>query len=264
MSKNKTSANGVATLEPTASETQPLLRINFDDIDSIPETETVESEPETAPESSEPEGDSEENVLATVQTFDQVYAADPLKDKWLAWGSRIKRETDSASKAIQNYGYASELMGLCVAEHNLTPNSYDRAAVIKKAENVLSLCHVNDSGLRVQELVQLYWLVRLDLSDPGKEGEPRSFKLDALPDNYFTGNYTVGAMRVLVKCVSKTSKANELDAWDFREGYEAWTRNMIKRLRDESAPLSVRQVESLFKSRTKALADAKKRTSMPV
>ncbi len=35
MSKNKTSANGVAVLEPTASETQPLLRINFDEIDSL-------------------------------------------------------------------------------------------------------------------------------------------------------------------------------------------------------------------------------------
>jgi hypothetical protein len=256
----KTKNNGVATIDVPVSESQPFLRINFDDIDSIAEIEPVESDPvkkDALP--SEPDVDSEQNVLATVLTFETVYAADPLKDKWLAWGSRIKRETDSASKAIQNYGYAAELMDLCRQEHNLTPNSYDRADMIKKGETVLSLCQVNDSGLKIQELVQLYWLVRLDLSEPGEPGVPRSFKIDALPDEYFAGNYTVGAMRILAKCISKTSKANELDAWDFREGYEAWTRDIIKRLRDSSAPLSVRQVESLYKAKVKQLADAKKR-----
>src|SRR5262249_9058402 len=76
---------------------------------------------------------------------------------------------------------------------------------------------------------------------------------------YFAGNYTLGAMRILARSISKVSKPDELDSWDFKDGYEAWTREMIKRLRDTSAPLSVRQVESLYKAHVKRLADAKKR-----
>ena len=39
---SKVKNNGVATLDALVTESQPLLRINFDDLDTI---ETVESEP---------------------------------------------------------------------------------------------------------------------------------------------------------------------------------------------------------------------------
>ena len=208
---------------------------------------------------SEPEADTEANILATVLTFDTVFAADPLKDKWLAWGQRIKRDTDNATKATQVYGYGRELISLCVQEHNLTPNSYDRAAMIKKGETVLSLCQVNDSGLKVQELVQLYWLVRLDRSNPGEEGEPRTSRSTSCLTITSPATTRSERMRILGRCISKASKPDELDAWDFKAGYEAWTRDMMKRLRDTSAPLSVRQVERLYDARKKHLSEAAKR-----
>jgi hypothetical protein len=252
MSKAKN--NGVAAIDKPVTEAQPLLRINFDEIDAI---ETVESEPvqESAP--SELVVDTEEQVLSTVETFDGVFANDPLKAEWLAWGVAIKSDVDNVDMAKRYVEYGRGLDALMTRERNKAPNSYDRATVMKKGETVLRLCQVPEYMIKPQELAQVYQVVRLDRSTPGGDGEARSFATDAIPDDWFGGNITIGSIRALGKCVSRTSKNEELDVWEYRDGYEVWARDMLKRLR--AGQLSIRQLDALHDAKKKAFADAKKR-----
>jgi hypothetical protein len=257
MSKDKAKNNGVAVLDAPQSETQTLLRINFDEIDSIPELEPVESEQSETSPSSENLEDSEEQVLSTVQTFEKTFGGDPLKDKWLAFGQKVKKRVDTVDDAIFYVGCGLDLANLAWDEHKLAPNSFDRAAIMKKGETVLRLCQVPESMVKPQELTHLFWVVKLDRSTPGAEGEARTFATDAIPEDWFGGNVTTGALRVLEKCVKRVSKNEEIDQWEYVPGYEDWARDKIKRLR--AGELSIRQIERLYDAKKKQLADARKR-----
>jgi hypothetical protein len=252
MSKSKN--NGVATIDAPATETQPFLRINFEDLDAI---EAVETEPVKEAAPSEPDVDSEEQVLSTVETFDKTFGGDPLKEKWLAFGQKVKKRVDTVDDAIFYVGCGLDLANLAWEEHKLAPNSFDRAAIMKKGETVLRLCQVPESMVKPQELTHLYWVVKLDRSTPGAEGEARTFATDAIPEEWFGGNITTGALRVLEKCIKRVSKNEEIDQWEYVPGYEDWARDKINRLR--AGQLSIRQIERLFDAKKKQLADARKR-----
>ena len=172
MSKNKTSANGVAVLEPTASETQPLLRINFDEIDSLEEIAPVESETESATAASEPAADTEEQVLKTVESFDAAFSGDPLAAKYREFGDAARAYADPVDATERFISLGAMLQDLMVAEHNLAPSSYDRAKVMKKCENALRACGVPESMVRPSEVTAIYWVVKLDLSTPGARASP--------------------------------------------------------------------------------------------
>jgi hypothetical protein len=252
MSKSKN--NGVATIDAPATETQPFLRINFEDLDAI---EAVETEPVKEAAPSEPDVDSEEQVLSTFETFDKTFGGDPLKEKWLAFGQKVKKRVDTVDDAIFYVGCGLDLANLAWEEHKLAPNSFDRAAIMKKGETVLRLCQVPESMVKPQELTHLYWVVKLDRSTPGAEGEARTFATDAIPEEWFGGNITTGALRVLEKCIKRVSKNEEIDQWEYVPGYEDWARDKINRLR--AGQLSIRQIERLFDAKKKQLADARKR-----
>ena len=254
MSKSK--SNGVATIEASGDVQLSLLKVDFDSIESI---ESVEVEPEkAAAPAADVIEDSEEQILATVESFDKTYGTDPLKDEWSAWGQKIKQRTDNISDAIFYIECSRELYNLACKEHNLAPNSYDRSAVMKKAENVLRLCQVPESMIRPNELTAIFWLMMLDCSTAsGEAGEPRTFKHDIVVSEWIGGNLTMTSLRVLAKCISRASKANELDAWDYRDEYQEWTKKMIERLR--AGELSVRQIERLLEAKKKSIAEANKR-----
>ena len=127
---------------------------------------------------------------------------------------------------------------------------------MKRFETALRLCNVPESMVRPQEIAALYWLVQLDRSTPGKEGEARSYPPDAPGADWFGGNITLSTLRVLAKCIDRVSKGNELDVWEFREGFESHVREWIKRLREGF--LSLRQVETLIAHRKKTLASERK------
>jgi hypothetical protein len=77
-----------------------------------------------------------------------------------------------------------------------------------------------------------------------------------LPD-WLGGNLSVGVLRVLEKCISRVSKNEELDVWEYRAGFEDWSRDKIERL--NGGELSIRQVERLLDAKRKQIADARKR-----
>ncbi len=225
-----------------------LTLVNFDDIDSI---EVEETTPAQAVQASEPV-ETEEQVLATVETFDSEFVNDPLKQDIYDWAMNVKSGTDTTDMAIRFVGYGAGASVLMVKRRNIAPGAYERAKVMKQFETALRLCNVPESMVKPQEIIALYWLVQLDRSTPGAEGEARTYPPDAPGAQWFGGNLTVSTLRVMAKCISRVSKDGELDVWEFREGFESQVREWIKRLREGF--LSLRQVESLIEHRKKTLA----------
>ena len=105
-------------------------------------------------------------------------------------------------------------------------------------------------------IVGMYWVTMLDRSTPGAEGEPRSFNSDVVFHEWFGGNVTMTALRILAKCIYRASKDDELDIYDFKEGFEAHVRDWVIRLRQ--GHLASRQIETLIEYRKKVLADEKR------
>jgi hypothetical protein len=228
-----------------------LTLINFDDIESI---DTVASEPEKPPVV--PTVDTEEQVLATVQSFESAFAGDPLAAKYLAFGMAVKQYVDTVDDAKRYAEFGAMCHNLMVEERNLAPNAYERPSVIKKCETSLRLCGVSESMVRPNELIAVFWIVKLDRSIAGGEGEARTFPVDETPADWFGGNITMGAMRILAKCISNTGKRNELDVYEYKNGYEASSRDWINRLRADQ--LSCRQLEALYKHRGVVLENERK------
>ncbi len=238
MSKQKQVQNGVVEAQAQ------LTLINFDDLESF-ETEAVVSETEKPPVL--PAVDSEEQVLATVQSFESAFAGDPLAAKYLAFGMAVKAHVDTVDDAKRYSEFGAMCHNLMVDERNLAPSAYERPAVIKKCETALRLCGIAESMVRPNELIAVFWIVKLDRSTAGAEGQARTFSADETPADWFGGNVTIGAMRILAKTISNSSKKNEIDLYEYKEGYEAYSRDWIKRLRADQ--LSCRQLEALYKHR---------------
>jgi macrodomain Ter protein organizer (MatP/YcbG family) len=253
MAKQKNeSANGVAVAEPPTQLT--LAGIDLDDIESIP----VESEPVEPPapvESSAPVADSDDNVIATVQTAEQAFAGDPLAKDYIEFGMEAKRVIDPTDKAPLYVHLGLMICNLMVKEHNIAPGSYERKKVTEKAETALRVCNVPESMVRPNELVGMYQVVLLDRSTPGDEGEPRTFDRSEIPADWFGGNLSVGVLRTLAACTKRVSKPDELDVFDYIGGFEAKVREWIKALRN--ADLTNSQTGALIAARKKFLAAEK-------
>ena len=58
---------------------------------------------------------------------------------------------------------------------------------------------------------------------------------------------------MLSKCIDRASKNDELDVWEFKEGFESHVREWIQRLREGF--LSLRQIETLIAYRKETLAN---------
>jgi hypothetical protein len=54
-------------------------------------------------------------------------------------------------------------------------------------------------------LVGMYWVVLLDCSTPGAEGEARSFDRSEFPSQWFGGNISVSVLRTLSRCIKRVS-----------------------------------------------------------
>src|SRR5262249_39355629 len=150
---------------------------------------------------------SEENILATVETFDQAFGSDPLKADYLAFGQTAKAYVDTVDDAKFYTSMGLMQFNIQVKERNIAPGSYERSAVMKKCETALRLCQVPDSMVRPNEIAGMFWVLKLDRSTPGaNESDPRSFASDEIPADWFGGNLTYGALRVLVPCIKRVSK----------------------------------------------------------
>ena len=244
---SKKTQEQTAAVEATATQ---LQLVNFDEIENI---ETEETTPAPAEQSSEPAPvETEEQVLATVETFDSAFVDDPCKQDYLDFATEVKAGVDTTDMAVKFVGYGSRAYNIMVKVRNIAPGAFDRAKVMKRFETALRLCNVPESMVKPQEITALYWLVQLVRSTPGAEGQARTYPGDAPSADWFGGNITLSTLRVVAKCIDRVSKANETDVWEFKDGYEAHVREWIQRLREGF--LSLRQVETLITYRKKMLA----------
>jgi hypothetical protein len=258
MSKQKqnASANGTATAEaPVPAETQLSLVINFDDLKDI-ETAAEETAQEEAPPV-KPAEDTKEQVLSTLETFEQAFKGDPLAEAYLDLGHDAAEYSDPKDGAVRFVRMGVKAVNIMAKEHNNAPNSYKRSEVIKKIETAFRLCGADLGVIKPQEVIQVFWVVKLDRSTPGADGERRSLPSDAPTDDWFGGNIKVRVLRSLAKCILRDGKDdNELDVWDVREGWEPFLRDSIKGLR--SGELTGRGVDRLYDAHKDYLAKLKK------
>jgi hypothetical protein len=253
MSKNKNESNGVAVLDGP----QLMLAIDLDDIDGIPTSDEPVAD---VPSPGAPVADSEDQVIATVETVEQVFANDPLAKDWLAWGMRIKAKLDNTDLAAFYVSCGRELSDLAVKERNIAPGSYERAKIIKKGETTLRVLNVTESMVRPNELIGMYQVLLLDRSTPGAEGEGRSYDRSEIPADYFSGNLVVGVLRTLASCIGNVEKKGELDVYEYKSGFEPVMRDWTKKLR--AGDLTNNQVKALIDSRKKHLAAVKAHAEM--
>ena len=178
---------------------------------------------------------------------------DPCKQDYLDFGNDVKAGVDPSDLAVKFVGYGMRAHNITIKERNIAPGAYDRSKIMKKFETALRLCNVPESMVKPQEIAALYWLVRLDRSTPGAEGETRTFAAGEPDLTWFGGNITLSTLRVLSKCIDRASKNDELDVWEFKEGFESHVHEWLNRLRQGF--LSLRQVETLIQHRKKTLAN---------
>jgi hypothetical protein len=243
--------------EQTAAVDTPatqLTLVNFEDLDAI---EVEDITPAQSEQPSEPAAvETEEQVLATVESFESAFVNDPCKQDYLDFGNDVRSGIDPSDLAVKFVGYGLRAYNIMVKERNIAPGAYDRSKIMKKFETALRLCNVSESMVKPQEITAVFWLARLDRSIPGAEGEARTFDCGEPELTWFGGNITLSTLRVLSKCIDRASKNDELDVWEFKDGFESHVREWIKRLRDGF--LSLRQVETLIQHRKKTLANERK------
>ena len=101
-----------------------LSLVNFDEPEAY-EPEPVATEPER-PQVGAATVDTEEQALATVESFDLAFANDPLKAEWLEFGNTARRYTDPSDKAALFVHLSQMQYNLMVKERNIAPGSYKR------------------------------------------------------------------------------------------------------------------------------------------
>jgi hypothetical protein len=248
---SKQKQNGTVADAPV----QQLSLVNFDDLDSLEIEETTPAQQsEQAPVATV---ETEDAILSTLEQFDVAFAGDPLKDEYREFAEEVHETVNPATAGPRYLTHSQKIYNLMVREFNIAPNGYDRAAVIRKCETALRLCGVPESmAAKPQEIASYVWIAKLDRSTPGADGEPRSFSAEEIPADWFGGNLKHTALRVLYRCIDRQSKNDEIDVWEFKDGFEAHVREWLKRLRD--GHLSYRQIEKLIDFRKKTLAAERK------
>jgi hypothetical protein len=84
----------------------------------------------------------------------------------------------------------------------------------------------------------------------------RRFQADEIPAEWFGGNLKVETLRKIATCIDRVSKSDEVDVWEYKDGYESHVREWLNRLREGF--LSLRQIETLIQHRRKTLAAERK------
>ncbi len=188
--------------------------------------------------------DTEEAVLQRVENFDGAFGRDPLKDDYRQFAEKSLEVADPKNLGPEAIDIGRMGTDLCAKEHNLAPSSYKRSDTIKKLEHCLRVFGVPDTVIRPQVVIATYWLAKLYYSGIPEEGKPRSLHSGPIPADFCAGNLRYSALRSLTKLLSRVSRDDEGEMWDFKEGEEALARDLIDRMR--AGTIVVRQMEALI------------------
>ena len=246
---------GVAVLDaPAADESAVVISEGIEQLDSLSDLATLIND--SPPAKALDEATQVEN---SIESFEQAFKGDPLATKYKAFGEEGKRLYDPADAAAEYVHLGAMGYNLMIDEKNVRPAAYDRARTVKKLESALRLCDVPESFCKPQEILAIFHVVRLDQSiTPQNEGETRTFMGDITAD-WFGGNISTKALRSLARLISRASKKDEIDVWEYVPGMEAFSRQMVRRLRNNE--ISVRQLDALIEHHKKRIENEREAVS---
>ena len=233
-------SNGsVATLE--------IASVDDDAIESIEDVTIAEVE--------DASGFDQDAILAQVETFDAAFesASPEARKAYREFGQEGKDLVDPSTLADAWYAWSAKGHDIMKMEFNSNKTAYKRSVVTERLQNALLYCDC--PGYDVNHILPLYWLIHLVRSTQSSEpGVPRSFTYDEIPADFFDGNLSHTTMRYLQKYIKRTSGDSEIDAWEFRDGWEPRVREYFNSLR--AGKLSLNGLKALCEAYEKHLAMA--------
>ena len=205
-----------------------------------------------------PAPDSEEAILATVKDFNAVFGMkpEPVRNLYRDFGTYCKEKLDPTSTGLFYVTLGGMYKNIQDAEHKLNPSGYKRSTTSENVKIAARIAGVPESVNEPDCFAKAYWLAMLDRSTPGRDGESRTFDHSPIPGDWFGGNLSYGAMRVLFPTIKRMSEDTECDVWEFNPGWEAWVRDQLKKLR--AGGLTVNQLRTLYDAKKAAIAKANK------
>jgi hypothetical protein len=218
------------------------------------ETDKVGATEETKPETG-PAPDSEEAILSKVKTIDEYFASksEGLRKQYVAFGEYAGQALNPKDSGKTYVHLGTMFHNIMTEEFKATPGSYDREGASVNCKAAARLAGVPESRNLPHEFAAAFWLCMLDRSTPGGPGEPRTFSHEQPKDDWFAGNVSYAALRVLFPLIKRASKNDELDSWEFTSDvWEGWCRDILKRLR--AGQLVVAQIEALLKAKKLTIA----------
>jgi hypothetical protein len=223
--------------------------------DKVGATEETKATPETGPAP-----DSEAAVLQKVMTIESAFnmKAPSLKSLYLSFGEYAREKLDPSDSGRTYVTLGHLAFQILAEEHRLNPGGFKRSTVSENIKNAGRYAGVPESRNLPHEFTSAYWLARLDQSTPGETGMPRTWGPDQISENWFGGNLTYAALRLLFPTMFQVDASDtELETREFKPGWEAWVREIVKRLR--SAQLTCGQVKALYDTKKTAIQKEEER-----
>ena len=203
--------------------------------------------------------DPESAILAKLPTLEGQFGKKPenVRDLYYGFAAFAKEKLDPSDTA-SNYVELGRLQyNIQTAEFNIPGVSYSRATVSENVKLSARIAGVPETLNKPHEFAQAFWLSKLDRSTPGvNPGEPRTWSADPTPSEWFAGNVSYGTLRKLFPTMKRESGDTELDCWEFHDGWEAWVRGILDRLR--KGQLSATKVDALYRDKKSAMDRAEK------
>ena len=239
--------------EPIAARIAPGTlqeAVNFDEAESILlETAQDDAVPVKFAILDNPEQAFKEH-LDSVESFDSVFAADPLKEEYRAIGAEGRNQFDAPDICRDRVKLGSMMYNVMLNEKKIAPSAYSRKKVIRKLETAFRLSNVPES-VKIQDIIKLFWVVRMDQSRPNDDNT-RSFVGNTSDPEWYGGNISCGSLEPLKPLIDRVNGDDETDVFEYKKGMEDFSRKAIARLR--KGDLSKRQVEALVECQKKILA----------
>jgi hypothetical protein len=217
--------------------------------------EEIKATPETGPSP-----DSEAAILSKVMSLETAFGMKEggLAKLYVSYGNTAREKLDPSDSGRTYVTLGHMAFQILSEEHRLNPSGFKRSAVSTNIKNAGSYAGVPDSRNLPHEFLSSYWLARLVQSTPGEPGMSRTWGPDLISDDFYGGNLTYAALRLLFPTMKQEEASDsELEVREFKPGWEAWTRQIVSRLRQ--GQLTCAMVKALYDAKKEILRKEEER-----
>ncbi len=210
-------------------------------VDVKPVDALVGSKPEDVKADVKPV-DPEVETLSKVPTFEGQFGQRTTEEQRILrdLGEHAKRTIDPKTTGLDYVTLGWLCDSYLVERYKTLGGEFSRATAIEECKLDMRIYGVPESLNKPANFIAVFQMARLSLSTPGaSDGMPRTFTVHRIPEDWFGGNISYGALLDLVPTVSRVNSGktadSELDVWEFdSNAWEAWTRQILDRLRSGS------------------------------